>query len=87
MGVIISGIQQVGVGIPNVQEAFAWYRKAFGMDIPIFDEAAEANRMLPYTDGKPQSRHAILAISIQGGGGLEIWQYVSRTPQPATFEV
>ncbi|MEM8900991.1 MAG: VOC family protein [Bacteroidota bacterium] len=87
MGVIISGIQQVGVGIPNVQEAFAWYRKAFGMDIPIFDEAAEANRMLPYTDGRPQSRHAILAISIQGGGGLEIWQYVSRTPQPATFEV
>ena len=30
--------------------------------------------MLPYTGGKPQPRYAILAISLQGGGGLEIWE-------------
>jgi catechol 2,3-dioxygenase-like lactoylglutathione lyase family enzyme len=84
---IISGIQQMGIGIPNVHEAWKWYRIHLGIDIPVFEEAAEANLMLPYTDGKPQSRHAVLAISPQGGGGLEIWQYTGRTPQPPAFEV
>jgi hypothetical protein len=36
MSYIISGIQQLGVGNTNVQETFAWYRKAFGTDIKIF---------------------------------------------------
>ena len=83
----IAGIQQVGIGIANVYEAFKWYREHFGMDIPVFDEAADANLMLPYTGGKPQKRHAILAINMKGGGGFEIWQYTSRVPQPATFEI
>jgi catechol 2,3-dioxygenase-like lactoylglutathione lyase family enzyme len=83
---IISGIQQVGIGVANVHEGFNWYNRHFGMDIPIFEEAAEAALMLPYTGGKPQKRHAILAINIKGGGGFEIWQYTSRTPQAATFK-
>lgn len=77
---IISGIQQIGIGVSNVHEAFAWYRKHLGMDIPMFDEAAEAGLMLPYTGGEPRSRHAILALNLQSGGGMEIWQYTSRTP-------
>ncbi len=83
----IAGIQQVGVGIPNVHESFKWYAKHFGMDIPIFEEAAEANLMLPYTGGKPHMRHAILAINLKGGGGFEIWQYTSRKPEPCSFEL
>jgi catechol 2,3-dioxygenase-like lactoylglutathione lyase family enzyme len=83
---IISGIQQIGIGVPNVQEAFKWYRQHFGMDVPIFEEAAEANLMLPYTGDKPHKRHAILAINLKGGGGFEIWQYTSRTPQPCAFK-
>lgn len=83
---IISGIQQVGIGVPNVHEAFKWYRQYFGMDVPIFEEAAEANLMLPYTGGKPHKRHAILAINLKGGGGFEIWQYTSRTPVPCSFK-
>jgi catechol 2,3-dioxygenase-like lactoylglutathione lyase family enzyme len=83
----IAGIQQVGIGIPNVHEAFKWYATHFGMDVPIFEEAAEANLMLPYTGGKPQMRHAILAVNLKGGGGFEIWQYTSRVPQPSTFEL
>lgn len=85
MGKIISGIQQVGIGIPDVHHAWKWYRDSFAIDVPIFEEAAEANLMLPYTGGEPQQRHAILALSMQGGGGLEIWQYTSRKPQPASF--
>ena len=84
---IISGIQQMGIGIPNVHAAFKWYRQNLTMDIPVFEEAAEANLMLPYTNNQPQTRHAILAINPQGGGGLEIWQYTGRTPQPADFDI
>ncbi len=84
---IISGIQQVGIGIPHVYEAWKWYRQHFNMRIPIFDEAAEAALMLPYTGGQPRSRHAVLAINSQGGGGMEIWQYTSRTPEPPLFDI
>lgn len=83
----IAGIQQVGVGIPNVHESFKWYATHFGMDIPIFEEAAEANLMLPYTGGNPHMRHAILSINLKGGGGFEIWQYTSRKPEPCSFEL
>jgi len=84
---VISGIQQMGVGIPNVHEAWAWYRKFFGMDIRVFEEAAEAALMLPYTGGEPRSRHAALALNMESGGGFEIWQYTSRTPVGADFEI
>ena len=76
----IAGIQQIGIGVEDAKAAFAWYRKHFGVDIPVLEEKAEANLMLPYTGGKPHQRHAILAINIQGGGGFEIWQYTSRKP-------
>jgi catechol 2,3-dioxygenase-like lactoylglutathione lyase family enzyme len=82
----IAGIQQIGIGIPDVYAAWQQYRALFTQDIPIFDEAATAALMLPYTGGQPQSRHAVLAINANGGGGFEIWQYTGRTPQAPTFE-
>lgn len=83
----IAGIQQIGIGVPNVYEAQKWYKDNLGYDVAIFDEAAEANLMLPYTDNKPQSRHAVLAYNMQGGGGFEIWQYTSRTPVYPDFDI
>lgn len=76
----------MGIGIPNVHEAWTWYRNNLSMDVPVFEEAATAALMLPYTGGKPHDRHAILALNMQGGGGFEIWQYTSRTPVAAEFE-
>jgi len=87
MNKIISGIQQVGIGVPDKEEAWRWYRKHFGMDIPIFEDAAEAPHMSSYTGNKVQSRSATLALNIQGGGGFEIWQYTSRNPDPPNFTV
>lgn len=84
---IISGIQQVGIGNPDVHKTWKWYREKFGMDVKIFEEAAEANLMLPYTGGKPHKRHAVLAVNMNGGGGFEIWQYTSRTPVAAAFDI
>jgi catechol 2,3-dioxygenase-like lactoylglutathione lyase family enzyme len=83
----ITGIQQVGIGVKDVNEAFSWYRKNFGMDIKIFEEDNEVTLMLPYTGEKTWKRHAILAFNLNGGGGLEIWQYKNRTPQNASFEI
>lgn len=83
----IRGIQQVGIGVSNLQEAWKWYRKYFGADIKVFDDDAVAEYMLPYTGNQPQSRHAVLALNMQGGGGFEIWQYKGRTPQPPEFQV
>ncbi len=78
---IISGIQQIGIGVVNLREAWKWYGEHFGMDIRVFEEQAVADLMLPYTGGQPQSRHAALAINLQGGGGFEIWQYTKRKPE------
>lgn len=84
---IISGIQQLGIGVIDTYEARDWYKKYLGYNVVIFDEAAEANLMMQYTDGKPQNRHAILAYNMQGGGGFEVWQYTNRTPRPPAFDV
>jgi catechol 2,3-dioxygenase-like lactoylglutathione lyase family enzyme len=85
--IIISGIQQVGIGVANMHEAWKWYRKHFGMDIRIFEEEADAPFMIPYTGGKVRRRHAALAINMQGGGGFEIWQYKDRIPEASKVPV
>ena len=85
--IIISGIQQLGVGTTNVYESWRWYAKYFGMDTRVFEERAKAMFMLPYTGNQPQERHAALAVNLQGGGGFEIWQYTERTPQKVSFEL
>jgi catechol 2,3-dioxygenase-like lactoylglutathione lyase family enzyme len=84
---IISGIQQIGIGVSNVHQAWNWYREHIGMDIRIFEDAAVAELMLPYTGGEPRKRHAALAMNLQGGGGFEIWQYVGRIPEPPAKEI
>jgi len=84
---IISGIQQIGIGTPDEEKAFQWYKKHFGMDICVFQDAAEAKLMTRYTGDKVQKRSATLAMNLQGGGGLEVWQYTSRDPQPPNFDI
>lgn len=84
---IICGIQQMGIGVPNVQEIWKWYRKFFGVDVRIFEEAAEAPLMTRYTGGTVHSRTATLALSMQSGGGFEIWQFTSRPTEKADFEI
>ena len=77
---IISGIQQMGIGVTSLREAWDWYNVNFGMDCRIFEDETEARLMLPYTGGEPRSRHAVLAMNLQSGGGFEIWQYKGRQP-------
>lgn len=81
----ITGIQQIGIGVKNLHEAWIWYAKVFGMDVRVFEDDAVAALMLPYTGGEPRKRHAGLAVNIQGGGGFEIWQYKGRIPEAPAF--
>jgi catechol 2,3-dioxygenase-like lactoylglutathione lyase family enzyme len=83
----INGIQQLGVGVSNINEGFKWFATYFGMDIKMFEEAAMAEFMLPYTGGQPRLRHAILALNLQGGGGFEIWQHTGKNPVNPLFEI
>jgi catechol 2,3-dioxygenase-like lactoylglutathione lyase family enzyme len=83
----ISGIQQIGIGVTDVYEAWKFYRYVFGIDIPVLDDISEARFMLRYTGGLPHERHAVLAINIQGGGGFEIWQYTKRPPVLPGFSI
>jgi catechol 2,3-dioxygenase-like lactoylglutathione lyase family enzyme len=80
---VISGIQQIGVGVPDITQAWAWYRHYFGIDIPIFhEEDTEARLMAAYTGGAVERRTALLAINLQGGGGLELWRFTHRPTRP-----
>lgn len=84
---VISGIQQMGIGVRDVAKAWRWYNEFFGTDAIIFDERAPAEYMLPYTGGKPRNRRAVLAMNLQGGGGFEIWQHRDFEPRAAAFKV
>ncbi len=83
----INGIQQLGVGVENVDEAFKWYRKHFSMDILMFDSEETAELMLTHTDGKPRERRAVLALNLEGGGGFEIWQHTGKKPAIIDFKI
>lgn len=84
---IICGIQQMGIGVPNVEKIWSWYRKNLGIDVKVFEDAAEAPLMIKYTGDVVQKRTATLALSMNGGGGFEIWQYTSRGTEKATFDI
>lgn len=87
MSKIICGIQQIGIGVTNLYDAWRWYIKAFGVDVRIFEDDTVAELMLPYTGGQPQKRHAALALNLDGGGGFEIWQYSQRKPLAPTTKI
>ena len=86
-GFLICGIQQVGVGVQDFAREVGWCGRALGIDVRVFDDKGRAELMLPYTGGVPQERRALLAVNIQGGAGLEIWQYTRRAPHPLDFTV
>lgn len=83
----IYGIQQIGIGTDNFVASFQWYIDHFGFDARIFEDNTVAELMLPYTGGEPHQRRAALVMNLQGGGGMEIWQYKDRTPQPPAEKI
>ena len=81
MSFTIHGIQHLGVGVPEHKEAWDWYIKFFGMDIPLFNDEAEAPLMTIYTKNKVISKRAAMVLNIKGGCAMEV---VSPTTFKAT---
>ncbi len=86
-GKLVYGIQQVGIGVQDADEAFEWYATRLGADVSVFDDSNEATYMAPYMGGKSRKKRAILAMNLQGGSGYEIWQYINRKPTAPAHEV
>ena len=84
---LISGIQQIGLGTEDFRKSWNWIIDMFGADVRILEDDTVAERMLPYTGGRPQKRHACITVNLQGGGGYEVWQFSERKPQPCGFEI
>ncbi len=78
----LTGIQQAGIGVADLEVSWKWYRRVFGMNVPVFDDTGVAELMTRYTAGIPQKRRAVLALNMAGGGGFEIWQYLDKLPKP-----
>ncbi len=78
---LIYGIQQIGIGVDNADEAFEWYATRLGSDVPVFEDDNMATYMAPYMGGKPRKKRAILTLNMQGGSGYELWQFTDRTPK------
>lgn len=81
---LISGIQQVGIGVTSAAKAWSWYGHTLGLSVPVFDDIAHAKLMTPHTGGVIRERRAILAVNLAGGGGAEIWESRSPVPIPAS---
>ncbi len=80
MSDVITGIQQIGIGVTDANEAKYLYRDLFGMKAKIFDDKSPASLMTAYTGNQVHNRHAILTMNLSCGGGFEIWQFTSRKP-------
>lgn len=68
----VQGIQHLGVGVPQHAEAWAWYRKFFGLDIPFFNAIAPAPLMDIYTNNETITKRAAMVLNLQGGGAMEV---------------
>jgi catechol 2,3-dioxygenase-like lactoylglutathione lyase family enzyme len=78
--IFISGIQQLGIGVRDAEAAFDFFRIVFGTDARIFDEESPAPLVARYTGNSVHERHVIRAANLNGGGALELWQYLDHEP-------
>lgn len=76
----VYGLQQVGLGVLDVEVVCHWYAQHLGFTVKAFDDHNPATDMAPFMGGKPRSKRAVLLLHPNGGGGLEIWQYTGRQP-------
>ena len=79
MGYTIHGMQHLGVGVPEHGAAWKWYRKFFGLDMPFFNDEAEAELMKIYTNNRVISKRAAMVLNLKGGCAIEV-------VRPSTFK-
>lgn len=83
----INLIQHIGVGVPNTEAAWKWYRKFFGLNVPMFDAIAEAPLMQIYTKNNVVNKRATMVLNMQGGCAMEIVQLQNHQFKNPDFEL
>ena len=83
----ITGIQQIGIGVKNLEESTQLYKYIFGLDVLIFDDTSDAKLMTRYTGNQVYNRHAALTMNLAGGGGIEVWQFNNREPKDKSVKI
>jgi len=68
----IHGIQHLGVGVASHEDAWKWYRKFFGLNVPFFNDEAPAPLMDIYTKGKTITKRAAMVMNLKGGCAMEV---------------
>ncbi len=68
----IHSIQHLGVGVPNHEKAWKWYRNFFGMNIPFFNDEAPAPLMDIYTNNETITKRAAMIMNLKGGLAMEV---------------
>ncbi len=68
----IHGIQHLGVGVPEHGASWKWYRQFFGLDIPLFNDEADADLMKIYTNDEVICKRAAMVLNLKGGGAMEV---------------
>ena len=83
----INLIQHIGTGVPDTESAWKWYRKFFGLNIPMFDAVADAPLMQIYTNNNVMSKRATMVLNMQGGCAMEIVQMKNHKCKNSEAEV
>ena len=82
----IVGIQQLGIGTVNINDARKWYADMFQMNIKVLEDDMSTDLMKPYTHNQIQKMHTCITLNLQGGGGFETLQFTEREPQRASSD-
>ena len=61
---LITGIQQIGIGVQDADTAMMAYKKYFGINVKVFDDVADAALMTKYTGNEKHRRRAILSLNM-----------------------
>lgn len=85
----LCGLMQIGVGVSDLEAAVKWYAEVLNFKAKPIDDTGPAALMTQYTGGDVYQRRAVMLFNPNGGGGLEVWQFLDRTPEesrvPLTF--
>jgi catechol 2,3-dioxygenase-like lactoylglutathione lyase family enzyme len=77
---LIGGILQVGIGVTDMPHARSWYHNNLHFSAQVLEERSVTDLMTAYTGGVGHERQAAVIMNMAGAGGIEVWQYLSRTP-------
>jgi catechol 2,3-dioxygenase-like lactoylglutathione lyase family enzyme len=83
---MINGIQHIGIGVQDRDRSYAFYNDGLGFSVPMSKSTDSCSGMLPVL-GKDETRNVIISLNPHGGALVEIFQYVSRNPEPVPEDI